>query len=100
MSKVLSSGFILVIQEYKLEPIVTGLNSDHLNTNYGVENRRDKRKVQTNKWRCHRQAEDMSCAANLVKHGLLIAVNILSIDTEVAVLGIYRQFHIYTVSVS
>jgi hypothetical protein len=76
MSKVLSSSFILVIQEHKLEPIVTGLNSDHLNTNYGVENR------------CHRQAEDVCCAANLVKQGLLIPVNILSIDTEVAVLSI------------
>jgi hypothetical protein len=43
MSKVLSSSLILVIKEHKLEPIVTGLNSDHLNTNYGVENGRDKR---------------------------------------------------------
>lgn len=79
-----------MIKEHKLEPIVTGLNSDHQNANYGVENVRDKRKVQTNKWRCHRQAEDVSCAAYLVKQCLLIAVNILSIDTEVAVLDIYR----------
>jgi len=49
-----------------------------------------KKKVQTNNWRCHRQAEDVSCAAYLVKQCLLIAVNILSIDTEVAVLGIYK----------
>jgi len=79
---------------------VTGLNSDHLNANYGLENVTDRRKVQTDNWRCHRQAEDVSCAAYLVKQCLLIAVNILSIDTEAAVLGIYRQFDIYTGSVS
>jgi hypothetical protein len=45
MSNVLTSSFILVIKEHKLEAIVTGLNSNHLNTNYGVENGRDKRKV-------------------------------------------------------
>jgi len=42
----------MVIKEHKLLATVTGLNSNQLNTNYGVENGRDKRKVQTNKWRC------------------------------------------------
>jgi hypothetical protein len=72
MSKVLSSSLILVIKEHKLEPIVTGLYSDRLNTKYGVENGREKRTPQTNKWRCHRQAEDVSCAAYLVTQCLLI----------------------------
>jgi hypothetical protein len=32
----------------------------------------------------------VSCAAHLVKQCLLIAVDIPSVDSEVAVLGIYR----------